>query len=545
LSDRIDTARPGRALAVASIIMMGSVVLSRVLGMVREMVIAYIGGTGGQVDAYKAAFILPDILNHVLAGGFLSVTFIPIYARYLANRRVDEGERVASLVLAVSAGAAVVLVALEWMLAPWLVPAFAPGLEPDLQHEVVRLTRIVLPAQIFLIPGGVLMAVQMARGRFFIPALAPLTYNAGIILGGVALGPKLGMAGFSWGVLAGALAGNLLAQVWGAHRAGFRLRADFAWRHPDLREYVLLTAPLALALTMTFSTEFFFKYFGSQVSAGAIASLDYALRLMMVLVAVFGQAAGTASFPFLARQAAEGRFAELNALLDRTLRRFLVPVTGAAVLAGVLAPEIVLLVFQRGRFDADSAAATTLALRGFLLGAPAWAASAIVVRGWFALRNTLVPALISTLGVGLALPLYALFMRWWGTLGVALGASAAMWLQASLIYGLWCVKSSNPGAVRVGATLVKAFAMSAVLGAGAALIRAALVGWLAAGTFSAALAIVVVVTLVYAAAAWLLAPFFGLDELSEIARRLLRRTPRDPARSVARDGPGSKNPISR
>jgi putative peptidoglycan lipid II flippase len=531
LNDRVDPARPGRALAVASIIMMGSVVLSRVLGLVREMVIADIGGTGGQVSAYKAAFLLPDILNHILAGGFLSVTFIPIYARYLANGREAEGERVASLVLTVSAGLGVLLTVVGWVLAPWLVPLVVPGLDPELKNEVVRLTRIILPAQIFFIPGGVLIAVQMARGRFFIPALAPLVYNAGIILGGVALARGLGMAGFSWGVLGGAFAGNLLLQLWGANRAGFRFRSDFKWRHPDLLEYVLLTVPLALALTMTFSTEFFFKYFGSQVSAGAIASLDYALRLMMVLVAVFGQAAGTASYPFLARQAAEGRFAALNELLDRTLRRFLVPVIGAAVLVAVIAPEIVRLVYQRGRFDADSAAATTVALRGFLLGAPAWAASAIVVRGWFALRNTLVPALISTLGVGMALPLYGLFMSWWGTLGVALGASAAMWLQASLIYGLWCVKSSNAGAKGVVATLLRALGLSALLGAVAALARGALVAWLGAENFVGALTVVIVLTLAYSAAAWYLAPVFGLQELNGVVKRLLRRPPREPERS--------------
>jgi len=531
LNDRVDTARPGRAIAVASIIMMSSVVLSRLLGLVREMVIADLGGTGGPVDAYKAAFILPDILNHILAGGFLSVTFIPIYARYLASGRVDEGGRVASLVLTFSAGAAVVLTVLEWMFAPSLVPVVAPGLDPVLRDEVVRLTRIILPAQIFLVPGGVLMAVQMARGRFLIPALAPLAYNAGIILGGVALGPKLGMAGFSWGVLAGALAGNLLAQAWGAHRAGFRFRTNFAWWHPDLWKWLLLTLPLTLALTMTFSTELFFKYFGSQVGPGAIASLDYALRLMMVLVAVFGQAAGTASYPFLARQAAEGRFAELNALLDRTLRRFLVPVIGAAVLAAVIAPEIIRLVYQRGRFDAESAATTTVALRGFLLGAPAWAASAIVVRGWFALRNTLVPALISTLGVGLALPLYALFMNWWGTLGVALGASAAMWLQASSVYGLWCVKSSNPGAIGVVATLLRALALSVILGAVAALARGTLAAWLGAETFVGAFFTVFGLTLAYSVAAWYLAPIFGLDELSGVVKRLLLRSPRAPVPS--------------
>ncbi|MBN2492632.1 MAG: murein biosynthesis integral membrane protein MurJ [Planctomycetes bacterium] len=524
MTDAIDTARPGRLLAWASILMMGSVLLSRVMGMVREMVIAWAGGAGGAVDAYKAAFLLPDILNHVLAGGFLSVTFIPIYARHLAERRPEEGDRVVSLVLMVSGGLALLLVAVEWILAPRLVPLVAPGLEGAVLGESVRLTRIVLPAQAFFIPGGVLLAVQMARGRFLLPALAPLVYNAGIIAGGVVLGPRLGMAGFSWGVLAGALGGNLVLQAWGARSCGFRFRPCFRLRHPDLREYVLLTLPLALGLTMTFSTEFFFKFFGSQVSPGAIACLDYALRLMLVLVAAFGQAAGTASYPFLARQAAEGRLDRLNALLDATLVRFGVPVVAGAVLLGVLAPEVVWLVYGRGSFTLDDATATAAALRGFLLGAPAWAAAAIVVRGWFATRNTLVPALVSTAGVLLALPLYAAFTRWWGVVGVALGASVAMWLQAAMIYGLWCWRTSNRGAAGVVGALVRAGGLSVLLGAAAALLRAGLSRWVQPeATFAGALALVLGLSLGFVAATFWLAPAFGLSGIVGLPGRAVRR----------------------
>ena len=518
-----NTLKPGRTLARASVIMMASILLSRVMGMVREMVIAGSCGAGGEVDAYQAAFLLPDILNHVLAGGFLSVTFIPILSRYLAGNEEEAGWRTASLVLTVigllTAGLAVV----EWLLAGDLVPLVVPGMPEALQKEAVRLTRIMIPAQIFFLSGGVLMAIQMARGRFFLPALAPLVYNAAIILGGISAGRRSGMEGFSWGVLAGAMAGNFLIQAWGAYRVGFRFRPCLKLRHPDLGEYILLTLPLALGLSMTFSTEFFFKFFGSQVSPGAIASLNYALRLMLVVVAVFGQAAGTASYPFLARLAAEGRMIEVNDLLDATLRRFLVPVIGVSVLMAVVAPEIVGLVYQRGDFTRADIPPTAAALRGFLCGAFAWAGTTIVVRGWFALKNTWIPALVSTAGVLLALPLYLLFTRWWGTCGVALGSAVSMGLQAGFLYGLWAVKTRNRGARQVLALLGRTSLLAGLLGGGALLLKQALLMGFDPAVFSGALVIVVAVSAAFTAGAFLLAPVFKIHEIADLMRRLARK----------------------
>lgn len=523
MSRDLNIQKPGRALLAASIIMMVSVSLSRVMGMVREMVIAGYCGTSGDVGAYQAAFLLPDILNHVLAGGFLSVTFIPMYARYLVDHREAEGDKVASLLITVTAVLAAGLGAVEWIFARDLVPLVAPGLPGPLLDEAARLTRIMIPAQLCFLPGGILMAVQMARGRFLLPALAPLVYNAAIILFGVVLVGRVGMAGFSWGVLAGACLGNLGLQAWGVRRIGFSFRLSFRLRHPDLWEYVRLTLPLALALTMTFSTEFFFKFFGSQVSPGAIACLNYALRLMLVLVALFGQAAGTASYPFLARLAAEGRMADLNALLNATLRRFLIPVICFSVLMAVLAPEIVRLVYGRGDFSPESIAPTAAALRGFLVGAFAWAGTTLVVRGWFALRNTWLPAGVSTTGVVLALPLYALFTRWWGTPGVAVGSAVAMVFQAALLYLLWNRKTGNPGARGVLAALGKTAVLAVVLGAGALGLKVGLEGVIDAGTFSGALAITLGVGAAYAGAMVLAAPLLGVREITDLVHRVLRR----------------------
>jgi putative peptidoglycan lipid II flippase len=280
-----------------------------VFGILRESTIAYIRGAGLEVDAYKFAFILPEILNHILACGFLSVTFIPIFSRYLTNENEDEGWHVFSIIMTVFGIVLSVFIVTTVLGAPTVISWLAHKRpDPEFIAMAVRMTRIILPAQLFSFAGGLLMAVQFAKGHFLFPALAPLIYNLGIIAGGVLLGPGMGMEGFAWGALAGALVGNCLLQWVGARRVGLRFHPSVNVRHPDIRKYVLLTLPLMLGLTMVFSTEIFSKIFGSFLPVGAISWVDYSWRIVMMVVAFFGQAVGVAAFPDLAKLAAGKRF---------------------------------------------------------------------------------------------------------------------------------------------------------------------------------------------------------------------------------------------
>ena len=191
---------------------MSSVFLSRVIGLARESVIAYVGGIGNEVGAYHVAFILPEILNHIVASGFLSVTFIPIFSRYLVAEQEPEGWRVFSLILTCFGSLLTLLIVVSIIFAPHLVAVSAPGAgmdDPVLFAKAVRMTRIILPAQLFFFIGGLLMAVQFAKQRFFIPALAPLIYNSGIIVGGLLLGRRL-----EWKDLPGGYWGVHLRAIW-------------------------------------------------------------------------------------------------------------------------------------------------------------------------------------------------------------------------------------------------------------------------------------------------------------------------------------------
>ncbi len=388
-----------KKIGFASFIMMASVFASRLIGLARESTIAWVGGAKSGVDAYQISFIIPEILNHVVASGFLSITFIPIFSRYLTLDREDEGWKVYSIILNCFGCLLVVLILISMACAPQLIDLIAPGLENENTiARAVKMTRIILPAQFFFFAGGLLMAVQFAKERFFIPALAPLLYNAGIIAGGLMLGPWLGMEGFAWGVLIGAFAGNLLVQFIGARQAGLIYLPIFDLRHPDLKKYVLLTLPLMIGLTMTFSTEFLFRLFGSYLAEGSIAVLNFGLRIMLILVGVFGQAVGTASFPYMTRLAAEQKIDEMNRLLNSTLRH-LALVIPFSVLIMVLRSEVVRLLFQHGQFDAAATALTADVLIYFMVGAFAFAAYTVVVRGYFASQNTLFPAVFGSVAV--------------------------------------------------------------------------------------------------------------------------------------------------
>ncbi|MDX9785586.1 MAG: murein biosynthesis integral membrane protein MurJ [Desulfobacterales bacterium] len=438
-----------KKIGIASLIMMASVMASRVIGIFRESVIAYIGGRGVAVDAYQVAFIIPDILNHIVASGFLSLTFIPIFSKYVAQNREAEGWRVFSIILN---GFGLLLICLlvvcEWA-TPELIALAAPGWnDPAATAMVITMTRIILPAQFLFFSGGMFMAVQFAKEKFFLPALAPLIYNGGIILGGLLLGPQLGMVGFAWGVLAGAFLGNFALQYRGAKLLGMKWSITLKLWHPELVNYIKITLPLMFGLTMAFSHELFIRFFGSFLPAGSISGLNYANRVMQVLVGVFGQAVGAATYPFLSKMVAENNLHEANRLLNQTLR-YLALIIPVAALVMVLRHEVVAILFERGKFHAADTAQTARMLMFMMPGAVGFAAQTLVVRGYYATQNTWFPTLFTTLAVLVSLPVYYLAMRAFGPVGIASAGAVSAMLQASLLFTLWNRRSDNREARQV------------------------------------------------------------------------------------------------
>ncbi|MDR2728899.1 MAG: murein biosynthesis integral membrane protein MurJ [Chitinispirillales bacterium] len=427
-----------RSISIATVIMMGSVFLSRITGMLREVTLANIGGTSGEMDAYVAAFLIPELLNHFLAGGFLSVTFIPIFQKYLVKNDHNAAWKVFSNLITIGTAAFAVFLPLSILLAPYFLSLTGlKGQDPQTFALTVRLTRIILPAQMFFYWGAFLMAVQYAHQRFFLPALSPLCYNLGIICGGIFLGPRFGIEGFAWGVLIGAFAGNVAVQLPGVLKIGMKYRFRFAPRDPEFGSYVKITIPLVAGLGMTFSNEIFFRYFASFLESGAAASANYALRTMMILVGVFGQASGVAFYPYLSKLAAEKAYAKMTELLNNMITRtalYLIPLSAVMI---ALAPQIILILYEHGRFTEESTRETAPVLTAYLFGAFAASVSILAARPFYAMQKTLLPMIISTAVSLISIPLYYIFSKLMGAAGLGFASSAAMTVQFLILYTIW------------------------------------------------------------------------------------------------------------
>ncbi|MDD5676178.1 MAG: murein biosynthesis integral membrane protein MurJ [Chitinivibrionales bacterium] len=430
-----------RSITIASLIMMTSVLLSRVMGLVREQVLAHFFGTSVSYDAYVTSFLLPEFINHLLAGGFLAITFIPIFQHYYLKNEHQRAWEVFSNLLTIGTAVMAVLIALSLAAAQPIINHLTA--DPVKRALTLSMTYIILPAQVFFYWGAFLIAVQYARGRFFLPALLPLFYNAGIIGCGIVLQRSCGIKGFAWGVVAGAFLGNVAVQLPGALRMGLRYRPRFDLRDPDVKHYVFLTVPLIFGLGMSFSNEIFFRIFGSMLGTGVTAILNYPLRTMMILVAVFGQASGVASYPFLSRMAVETRYADMNRLLNTILIKMGAILIPVSMVMMALARPILALLFQHGSFKAAATAAAAPVLVMYLVGAYAFAANALIVRNFYACRNTLFPMLVSTIAAICVIPLYWLGGKWYGARGIALTSSLFMIAQTIVLYGSWSARHAN------------------------------------------------------------------------------------------------------
>ena len=515
-----------KKIGIAALIMMASIFLSRFFGLFRLMAIAYVGGRSGDVDAYQAAFVIPEILNHIVASGFLSITFIPIFSRYLSQDQEDNGWQVFSIVLSCFGSLLVFLICLMQYFAPEIVTVLAHGRpDPFFRENVVRMTRIIIPAQFFFFAGGMFMAVQFAKEKFLIPAMAPIIYNLGIIAGGILAGTRIGMEGFSWGVLAGSFVGNFALQWWGAYRAGMKLSVRFDFKHPDLKHYIKLTLPLMLGLTMLFSMEIFKIFFGAYLPPGSIADLEYSWRTMLLLVAFFGQAIGVASYPFMARLVAEGKLKELNELLNNTLR-YLSVVIPFSVLLMVLRHEIILILFQRGKFDSAATGHTATVLIFMLAGSFAFAANTIVPRAYYAMQDTLFPAIYGTVAILISIPLYLVGLNMMGTDGVALAMSLSAIIQVLVLYALWNRRTANRGR-RVYLFYLRMVLFSTLLGLFLAWLKSTALSGIDTSTLIGSIMVCLITGAVFALI--LLAAGYGL-KIKEITglvdrlRRMLKRS---------------------
>jgi putative peptidoglycan lipid II flippase len=405
----------------ATLLLMSAVMLSRVIGYVREAYIAWAFGAGPQTDAYVAGFTIPDWLNYIVAGGTASITFISIYTRFLAEKREDEAQKTFSVIITVMTTILVLGIGLAEIFTPQIERRIFPKFTPEQLDLCVHLTRILLPAQIFFYVGGIVSAVLLSRRLFLFPAFGPLIYNVFIILGGLLLAHPLGIASLAYGALAGAVIGPFLINAIGAVKIGTGYHPSFDVRNPAFREWVKLSIPLMLGVSLVTADDWILRYFASG-GLGDITRLNYAKRLFAVPIAVLGQATGQASLPFFARLFGENRREEFAGTVNASVYR----VSAVSFLATswmmAAALPFIDLVYRRGHFLFSDSQETASYFFWFSLSLALWSAQGLYARAFYAAGDTLTPMIAGTIITLASLPLYSALFHSFSVVGLAMAS---------------------------------------------------------------------------------------------------------------------------
>lgn len=410
--------------AKAAGIMVAAIFVSRILGLVRESVVAAHFGQGALTDAYNSAITLPDLLYFMIAGGALSSAFIPVFTDYLTTGRDEDAWKVYSVIASLMAMVIGAFVVLGMVAARWVVPFFSPTTFTPAELDLTaNLTRILLPAQLFFFIGGLTMGTLYSRNHFFVPSLGPIIYNLGIIFGAAWLAKFLGISGLAWGAVFGAFLGNFLLQVIYSARLGIRFKFSLDIRHPGVRQVFLLMLPVLLGLSLPQVDVIINRWFARFLTEGSMSALNYANRLMQVPLGIFGQAAGIAALPTLSALVAQKDWKQYKDTLSFGVRSVFFATIPSAAFMIVLAKPMITLILQAGRFSAVDTQYAATALVYYSIGVFAWGGQAIVARGFYALQDTATPIIIGTIMTLIFIPLNWLLMKPLGHGGLALATS--------------------------------------------------------------------------------------------------------------------------
>lgn len=508
--------------ARAAVIVMAGYVSSKAVGLLRDRVIAQTFGTGAELDAYYAAFNLPDLLFTLIAGGALATAFIPVLAEYLALDEPghEQAWRLSSNVLTVILFATAAIATVVALFAgPLVSHVIAPGFTPEQAALSAGLMRVILISTVIFSASGTLMGVLNARQHFFSPAFAPLFYNVGIIVGALVFArrfpPEQAVYGLAWGVVFGAGL-HLLSHAPALRQHQARLRPFLDLRDPGLRQVLRLMGPRVIALGVVKVNLLVQGNLASRLDQGSLSALTFAWGLMQLPETIFATAIATAVFPTLAELAGRHERDALRRTMLETLRAILALTIPAAVGMIVLGRPLIALLFQGGAFGSRSTDAVFFALQFYALGLIGHSLLEVVARTFYAQKDTKTPLYIAVgamaLNIGLALLLLGPLRHG----GLALANSLAVGVE--VLAGLWLLRGRLQG-LEARATL-RALAQIVVA---AAVMGVVVWGWATWQVGTNPLIVGAGGALLGAATYGVIGLLLGLEELRLLPALLLRR----------------------
>ncbi len=415
--------------ASATVLLMMSSVCSGLLALVRIKYINFLFGAGVAQDAYQAAFTLPDLLNYFLIGGAAAISMVTILNRYREAGDEAGADRALSVILSnmlLVLGAGVLL---GEIFAPFYVSLANKGFPRETHDLCTSLTRVMLPVQLFILTGSMMSARLQVRKIFIYQAFTPILYNGGIIGGAVLLHRGLGVYSLAIGVLVGMAVGSTLLNTLGALRTGLRFQPRVDFRDPAFREWLRLSLPLMVGVSLVMFDGIFMKYFASS-QRGGVTLISVAKYLFNAPFNVIGPAAGLASLPFFASLFQSGRMYDFSASVGRSVSRLFS--VGLLVSAWMIALGPWLLdLFRGGRFNRADAAETTQLFTVLAITLAVWAVQGIYARAFYAASDTRTPAITGTVITLLSVPLYWSMFRAEGLRGLAIASDIGILLQTT------------------------------------------------------------------------------------------------------------------
>jgi putative peptidoglycan lipid II flippase len=508
---------------------------SRLLGLVRDQVLAFYFGAGDAMDAFRVAFRVPNLVRDLFAEGVMSAAFVPTFTRELTRGGKPRAWQLAQSVVTALIVLTGTVVILGMVFAGPLVGFYAHGFEqvPGKLELTVLLARIITPFLTLVAVAAVFMGMLNALGHFFVPALSPATFNVATIVIVIALVPLAPAWGLDPIVLVAVATlvggvGQLLIQWRPLRQEGYRYRPRLDVRDPALAQVLILMGPGTIGMAATQINVLVNTQFASG-QPSAVSWLDYAFRVMYLPIGLFGVSIAAASTPALARLAAASDLARMQSTIGSAIGLMLALNVPATIGLIVLADPIVALIFERGKFGAADTTATALALRYYAVGLVGYSIVRIVSPAFYALQRSRVAVVASVSSVAANVLLNVVLYRVIGYAGLALGTSLAAIVNAGIQIVMLRRHLGGIDERRMIVTFAKVAVASVAMGAAAWLTESMLQALLpgeagvlravrVAGAIGVALAVLTAV-------AWLLR-LRELEESREMIMARLKRLPR-------------------
>lgn len=424
------------------------ILLSRLAGLVRERVFSHYFGLSDAGDAFKAAFKIPNYLQNLFGEGVLSASFIPVYARLLAEGDEREATRVAGAIFSLLALVVSVFVLVGVLITPWLVEAIAPGFAGEKRELLVRLVKIIFPGTGLLVLSAWCLGVLNSHRRFFLSYAAPLAWNAVMIAALAGFGPRVGQYALAsmtaWASVAGSGL-QFLVQLPTVLRLARGLSLGTRWRSANVRQVVVNFVPVFLSRGVVQVSAYVDNLLASFLSTGAVTALYNAQTIYLLPVSLFGMSISAAELPLMsgALGATEEIHATLRERLDTGLRRIAYFVVPSAVAFIALGDIVTAVIYQTGRFGRADSTFVWVVLAGAALGLLASTSGRLYASTFYALRDTRTPlryaivrvTLTAALGYLAAFHLPGLLglEGRWGVAGIATASGIVGWVEYGLL----------------------------------------------------------------------------------------------------------------